>query len=72
MLVTFPDNDVFELVWTIKEFEEKLPKLNLSSSTGQWEEAAIVFLVEIRAACNFDIRIMIMIMSMIMIMIMRS
>ena len=65
MLVTFPDNDVFELVWTIKEFEEKLPKLNLSASTGQWEEAAIVFLVEIRAACNFDIRIRIMIVIMI-------
>ena len=52
VFLTFPDNDVFELVRTIEEFEEKLPKLNLSSSTGQWEEAAIVFLVEIRAACN--------------------
>ena len=66
MFLTFPDNDVFELVWTIKEFEEKLPKLDLSASTGQWEEAAIVFLVEIRAACDYDIRIVIMIIIMIM------
>ena len=69
VLVTFPDNDVFELVRTIKEFEEKLPKLNLSAGTGKWEEATIVFLVEIRAACNFDIRIRIRIVIMMMIMI---
>jgi hypothetical protein len=49
---SFPDDDLLELVRAVKEFKEKLPKLNLTGGSGQRQETAIVFFVEIRAAAD--------------------
>ena len=49
---TFPDNDFLELFRAVQQFKEELPELNLSSGSGQRQETAVVFFVEIRAACN--------------------
>ena len=51
-ICTFPDNDLLELVRAVQQFEEELPKLDLSSRAGQRQETAVVFFVEIGAACN--------------------